>query len=59
LAETETKSIFDIEPDAATEARLDADAEAAYEAGRIVPHKRVREWLTKLIKGERVPPPRA
>jgi hypothetical protein len=51
--ETDVKSIFDIEPDAATEARLDADAEAAYRAGRVVPHGRVREWLTKLAKGER------
>jgi predicted transcriptional regulator len=59
MAETESKSIFDIEPDAATEARLDAEAEAAYKAGRVVPHERVRDWLTRLAKGERVPPPRA
>jgi hypothetical protein len=59
MAETDAKSIFEIEPDAATEARLDADAEAAYKAGRVVPHVRVREWLTKLAQGESVPPPRA
>lgn len=59
MAETDAKSIFDMEPDAATEARLDADAEAAFKAGRVVPHGRVREWLTKLAKGEKVPPPRA
>ena len=59
MAETGSKSIFDIEPDAATEARLDAEAEAAYKAGRVVPHERVRDWLTRLAKGERVPPPRA
>jgi hypothetical protein len=57
MAETDAKSIFEIEPDAATEARLDADAEAAYMAGRVVPHRRVREWLTKLAQGERVSPP--
>jgi predicted transcriptional regulator len=53
------KSIFDIEPDAATEARLDAEAEADYAAGRFVPHERVREWLLKLARGEKVPPPEA
>ena len=59
MAETDAKSIFEIEPDAATEARLDADAEAACKAGRVVPHGRVRTWLTKLAQGERVPPPLA
>lgn len=59
MADTDAKSIFDIEPDEALEARLDAEAEAAYKAGRVVPHERVREWLMKLANGERVPPPRA
>ena len=59
MADTSVKSIFDMEPDAAHEARLDAEAMAAYRAGRVVPHERVREWLMKLAKGERVPPPRA
>jgi hypothetical protein len=59
MAETDAKSIFDIEPDAATEARLDADAEAAYKAGRVVAHGRVRTWLMKLAQGEKVAPPRA
>jgi predicted transcriptional regulator len=59
MAEPDIKSIFDIEPDEAVEARLDAEAEAAYKAGHVVPHERVREWLAKLAKGERVPPPRA
>ena len=57
MAEPESKSIFDMEPDAAHEARLDAEAEADYAAGRVVSHERVREWLAKLAKGERVPPP--
>jgi hypothetical protein len=59
MAETDAKSIFDIEPDAATEARLDAAADANYRAGHVVPHARVREWLTQLANGARVPPPRA
>ncbi len=59
MAEIETPSIFEMEPDAAHEARLDAEAESAYTAGRYVEHARVREWLMKLAKGERTPPPRA
>lgn len=59
MPDTEIKSVFEIEPDPETEARLDAEAEAAYKAGRVVSHERVREWLTKLANGERVPPPRA
>jgi predicted transcriptional regulator len=59
MAEAEFKSVFDLEPDADHEARLDAEAEADYAAGRVVPHELVVEWLTKLAKGERVPPPRA
>ena len=59
MADTEVNSIFDLEADEALEARLDAEAEADVAAGRVVPHERVREWLTKLAKGERVPPPRA
>ena len=54
-----TKSIFDMKPDAAHEAALDAEAEADIRAGRVVPHEVVREWLNKLAKGKRTPPPRA
>lgn len=59
MTETKVRSIFDTPPDAAVEARLDAEAEADYAAGRTVPHERVREWLEKLAKGEKVPPPAA
>jgi predicted transcriptional regulator len=59
MAEAETPSIFDIPPDDDHEACLDAEACPAYKAGRFVPHDRVREWLAKLAKGEKVPPPRA
>jgi hypothetical protein len=57
MADTDIKSIFDIEADEAVEARLDAEAEADYAAGRIISHERMCEWLTKLAKGERAPPP--
>lgn len=59
MAETDNRSILDLPLDEAEEARLDAEADAEIEAGRGVPHERVREWLMKLIKGERVPPPEA
>lgn len=59
MAETKARSIFDMPPDAAAEARLDAEAEADVVAGRVVPHERVREWLKRLAKGEKVPPPEA
>lgn len=57
MADTDVKSIFDIAPDEALEARLDAEAEADYRAGRVISHERMCAWLTKLAKGERVPPP--
>jgi len=57
MGDTEIKSIFDMEPDEAHEARLDAEAEADYAAGRVISHERMMEWLAKLAKGERVPPP--
>lgn len=59
MADTDTKSIFDIPLDDAAEAAADAAAEAEIEAGKGVPHERVREWLAKLGKGEKVPPPTA
>ncbi len=46
-------------PDAAAEARLDAEAESDVAAGRVVPQGRVREWLKRLAIGEKVPPPKA
>ena len=45
MADTEMKSIFDIELDEAEEARLDAAADAEIEAGQFVPHDKVVEWL--------------
>lgn len=57
MVDTDTKSIFDMEPDEEHEARLDAEAEADYAAGRVISHERMMEWLGKLAKGEQVPPP--
>ena len=57
MAKTETTSIFDIPPDDALEARLDVEAWADYKAGCVISHERMCEWLAKLAKGERVPPP--
>jgi predicted transcriptional regulator len=54
---SEPKSIFDIPPDEEFEARLEAEAIAELEAGKGVPHERVREWLERRIRGEKVPPP--
>lgn len=59
MAEPEIQSIFDIPLDEAEEARLDAEAEAEIEAGKGVPHEKVREWLEKLARGENIPPPTA
>jgi len=59
MADTNVESIFEMKPDAEHEARLDADADADYAAGRFVPHERVREWLVKLALGESVPPTEA
>jgi predicted transcriptional regulator len=43
MAEPKTRSIF--EPDEAEDARLDAEAMAAYRAGRFVSHIKVAECL--------------
>jgi predicted transcriptional regulator len=58
MAKPKERSIFDMPPDAAAEARLDAEAESDVAAGRVVPHERVREWLKRLANSEKVPPPR-
>lgn len=59
MAETRTRSILDLPLDEADEARLDAEADAEIAAGKGVPHERVRKWLLKLAKGQKVPPPEA
>jgi predicted transcriptional regulator len=56
MAKAKTKSVFD-EIDDDIEARAIAEAEAEIDAGKGVPHEKVREWLLKLAKGENIPPP--
>lgn len=50
-------TIFDITTDDALEARLDAEAEAAYAAGRVVSHAEVVEWLRSWGTAEERPRP--
>ena len=52
----DAKSIFD-ELDEAEEARAIHEAEAEIDAGKGIPHSKVRQWLRKLAKGKFVPPP--
>ena len=58
MADTETKSIFDIAPDEAEEARLDAAAETEIEAGQFVTHDKVVEWLKSWGKPGELPCPK-
>jgi len=57
MADPAMTSIFDIEPDAALEARLDAEAEADVAAGRVVPHAKVVEWLKSWGTADELPCP--
>ena len=57
MASTQARSIFDVERDEAVEARLDAEAEAAYAAGRAVPHAKVAEWLNSWGTPDELPCP--
>jgi hypothetical protein len=41
MAKSQPEPVFDIPPDEAAEARLDAEAEADYAAGRVAPHAEV------------------
>ena len=52
----EARSIF--EPDESEDARLDAEAMAAYRAGRFVPHAKVAEWLDSWGTGNELPCPK-
>ncbi|MFY8092055.1 MAG: hypothetical protein ACOVN0_01115 [Niveispirillum sp.] len=49
-------SIFD-DVDEARKARAIEEARADVAAGRVVPHAVVAQWLERLAKGERPPPP--
>jgi predicted transcriptional regulator len=58
MADTEMKSFFDIEPDEAEEARLDAAADAEIEAEQFVTHDKVVEWLKSWGTPEELPCPK-
>ena len=51
MAGPDVHSIFEVKSDAAAEARLVAEVKAAFAAGRVVPHERLRKWLGKLANG--------
>jgi len=53
---TETASLFDLVDDDAKK-RAIAEARASVEAGHVVDHAIVSEWLEKLAAGERPPAP--
>ncbi len=57
MAGSEPTSLFDSEPDAALEARLDEAAEASYAAGRFVEHETVVRWLMSWGTEDELPPP--
>jgi predicted transcriptional regulator len=52
----DAKSIF--EPDHAEDARLDAEAMAAYREGRFVPHAEVARWLDSWGMPDELPCPK-
>jgi predicted transcriptional regulator len=57
MAETEIKSICDPPLDEAEEAGLDTEADAEIEAGKGIPHARVRAWLESWGKPNEPPCP--
>jgi predicted transcriptional regulator len=57
MSDVEPKSIFDIKPDEALEARRDAEAEADFAAGRVVPHAKVVAWLKSWGTPDELPCP--
>jgi len=52
----EQASIFEV-IDEEADAQALAKARAEIAAGKGVPHERARDWLLRLAKGERLPPP--
>ena len=57
MTETKLESIFDTPLDAAAEAAADAAAEAEIDAGKGIPHARVRAWLESWGKPDELPCP--
>jgi len=59
MSATHAKPIVEMPAKEREERRLDALADAEIDAGKGVPHDKVRAWLARLAKGEKVPPPAA
>jgi predicted transcriptional regulator len=57
MADPVARSILDAEPDEALAARLDAQAEADFAAGRVVPHAEVVAWLKSWETADELPCP--
>jgi len=57
MADPDGKSIFDTPLDEVEEARLDAQAEAEIDAGKGIPHAKVRAWLRSWGKPNELPCP--
>jgi predicted transcriptional regulator len=57
MAEAKPESIFDTPADEAADAVADAAAEAEIDAGKGVPHARVRAWLESWGKPDELPCP--
>ena len=57
MAETDSDPIFDAPLDEAAEAAADAAAEAEIDAGKGIPHARVRAWLESWGKPNELPCP--
>jgi predicted transcriptional regulator len=56
LIKSTAKSVFD-QIDGEAEAGAIVEAETEFDAGKGIPHEKVREWLLKLARGEITPPP--
>lgn len=57
MSMAEPESIMDLPTDPAAEAEADAVAEAQIEAGKGIPHARVRAWLESWGKPDELPCP--
>lgn len=57
MAAPKLQSIFDVPPDSAEESRLDALADADFDAGRSVAHGDVVKWLRSWGQADELPCP--
>lgn len=57
MASPKLQSLFDVPPDGAEEARLDALADADFDAGQFVSHDDVFKWLKSWGDADELPCP--